>query len=456
VVALVVLCAPAEVAAQRALLVAEAEVPPALRAAVEAATGLDVVERAGLRGELRTRAAALGEDPADAAAAEALGRAHRAYLELRLGPARAAYGEALEARLGSARAPADPAWVARLLFERALVHLAAHRRQDAQRDLRGAIAIDEGFEPDREVYGAPLLEQFDRARRARLTARTIALRGVPEGATVRVDGAIAAAETEVRGEGPHLVSVTRLGSAPRSWLVTARARRTELDVALEDAPPALLARQLLEVDEAPLALWLRAARVDRVLRVRRLDDALDVTLTEAEGQVIARAVGERVEWEPRPWFVLAERLAGREVPAPLPPPVLAPAALAVAAPSTVHPREPIALRLTLRDPDAVARALRAACGASSAEAAAAERAELELRAPAAIGALGCEVHAVGPGGDVLVRRELSVDVVEAPSDDTGWWVLGGAIAAGLATAITILAVVLYEPPQRLVIGGLDP
>lgn len=456
-VALLILCAPAEVAAQRALLVAEAEVPPPLRDAIEASTGLTLVERGALRGELEARAETLGEDPAEVTATEALGRAHRAYLELRLGPARAAYREALDAWLGSERAPADPARVARLLFERALVHLAAHRRDEAQRDLRGAIAIDPELAPDREVYGAPLLTLFDRTRRARTTPRRLVLQGLEDGATARVDGAAARSPVDVHGEGPHLVTVTRLGSAPRSWLVRATGRQTVVDVALEPAPPALLAAQLLEADaDASPALLLRATGVDRVVRVRRLDDALDVTLTDADAQVLARAVGGPVDWEPRPYFVLAERLAGREVQRPPPAPALAPAALAVAAPASVHPRAAIALRITLRDPDHAARALRAACGASRAEADAAPTAELALRAPEALGALECAVRALGEDGAELVRRELSVDVVEPPSDDTGWWVLGGAVAAGVATAITILAVVLYEPPQRLVIGGLDP
>ena len=155
-----------------------------------------------------------------------------------------------------------------------------------------------------------------------------------------------------------------------------------------------------------------------------------------------------------PWYVLAERLAGREVTPPDNPDV-EPTSLAVAAPRSVHPGEEIPLRLTLADPVGLVRRLRADCDGISADEPPAPQVSLAVVAPERLGPLACSVAALDAVGGALLDRALEIDVVPIPPDDTGWWVLGASVLVAVLTAASVLAAVLYEPPQRLVIGGLD-
>ena len=433
-----------------------------LRDAIGASLEDAVLTPADLRAELRAAADTLGEDPTHATTREALEQAHRAYVELRLGPSLEAYGRALESATASTRAAADRVAIARILFERSLVHLAAQRRDDAERDLVAALQLDPTLRPDENVYGEPVRELLRRARAARTRPRAIEVQRTPDDAEVRVDGQPVAAgdSATVRGEGPHLVTVTRDGFAPRSLLVS----RGPVRVRLQAAPPALLAEQALarwgegEPSADVLAFAARAADVERVVRATRVADRIELVLSTLDSEVVRQAAGTRESWEPRPYHVLAERLAGREVEPPEPG-SLPGVSLAVAAPDEVEPGAPIRLQVSLRDPASLARVIAASCGESTMRAEPRARSLLELEAPDEEGSVGCFVSALDASESVLVRfpttdEGLLVSVAEPPPNRVIWGVLGGALAAAAIGTAIALAFVLREPQQVLVLEGL--
>lgn len=437
-----------------------------LRDALGASLQDTVLTPDDLRAQLRAAADSLGDDPTHASTREALEQAHRAYVELRLGQSAEAYGRALESATGSDRATADPIALARILFERSLVHLAAQRREDAETDLIAALQLHPELQPDEDVYGAPVRELLQRARTARPRSQRITVQRSPDDAEVRVDGRIVAngEAAEVRGPGPHLVTVTRDGHQPRSMLVTARTRASNVRVRLRRASPALLAAQALArwgegtLSDEVLRFVASSADIARVVRARRAGEQLELVLSTLDAEVVRQAAGTRESWEPRPWYVLAERLAGREVEPPEPG-SLPGVSLAVAAPDEVEPDATIRLRVTLRDPANLARAIAATCGDASTRAEPSERSVLELRAPSDEGKVGCVVSALDTTDSVLVRfpsadEGLIVGIAEPPANRVIWGVLGGALAAAAIGTAIALAFVLREPQQVLVLEGL--
>ncbi len=437
-----------------------------LRDALGASLQQPVLTPDDLRTQLRARAETLGDDPTRASTREALEEAHRAYVQLRLGQSSVAYQQALERASASERQTADPIAIARILFERALVSLAAQQRDDAQRDLVSALQLHPGFQPDENVYGEPVRELLRDARAARPRTYRLEVQREPEDATVFVDGrAVAPGErAEVHGAGLHLVTVTRDGFAPQSLLVRG-TRRPPVRVRLRAASPELLALQALQhwgdrpLTESNVAFVARAAGVERLVRARRTGDQLEVVLTTLDAEVVRQAAGTQESWEPRPFYVLAERLAGREVHPPEPG-TLPGVSLAVAAPDEVEPDSTIRLRVTLRDPASLARAIAATCGDQSTRAEPQARSVLELRAPSDEGTVGCVVSALDTTDSVLVRfpttdEGLVVGVAEPPANRVIWGVLGGALAAAAIGTAIALAFVLRDPQQVLVLEGLE-
>ena len=434
-----------------------------LRDALGASLEDTVLTPEDLRAQLRAAADALGDDPTLVSTREALESAHRAYVELRLGQSADAYGRALQSASGSDRTPADAIPIARILFERSLVHLAAQRREEAESDLIAALQLHPGLQPD-ESYGAPVRELLQRARAARPRTQRIAIQRTPEDAEVRVNGQLVpnGEVATVRGIGPHLVTATRDGLQPHSQLVRVRGRRApSIRVRLRPASPALLAAQALTRwrEGDPDSFVARAGGIERIVRVRRAGEQLELVLSTLDAEVVRQAAGTREGWEPRPYYVLAERLAGREVEAP-DPDSLPGVSLAVAAPEQVEPDALIRLRVTLRDPASLARVIAATCGDESARAEPSTRSVLELRAPAEEGEVGCVVSALDTTDSVLVRFPttddgLIVGVAEPPANRVIWGVIGGALAAAAIGTAIALAFVLREPQQVLVLEGLD-
>lgn len=461
--------------AQEVLWLVEADLSDedlaALEAALESSLDVSLVTTSEIGMRLRRLAESLGEDPAVRGADQALEQARRAYVELRLGEARSSYVQALEAVLGSARGPADPTSVATVFFERALIELAAQRRTEAISLLGIALTIDPAFAPDPEIYGPPLFRALAAARRHPRRPRSLELERAPRDALVRVDGRVAPSETvEVAGEGPHLVTAARRGHQARSLLVEVPSGGGSAAIVLRPAEDALLASQLLEIwdgewplDEEAGPLLAAASGIVNIAVVRRQGEGLLLTTSRlADGEMLRQASGSRVEWERRPYFVLAEALAGRSVE---PPPSgfgPRPVSLAVSAPASVVTGSPFVLNLTVDDPGRRVRAIRARCGESTDEVRFENTppSSIELTASEEAGAVDCEVIAFAGDGEVLVRfpdgeARLSVQI-QRRSRGRGWvwWVSGSAVV--VAAAAVVAAVLATRPREQvLVLDGLD-
>lgn len=268
-------------------------------------------------------------------AAELLLHAREAFLELRLGDAKNAYDRALDATLDDERAPAEAKRVAAIFFGRALIHLAAQKKIEAERDLLAAVTIDPALAPDPDVYGPPVLRAVDAAKRKVGAQRSFALKidRAPIDAEVRLDGALieTGATSSVRGRGPHLLTAAKPGYRPRSKLLALddRARSANEAMVLERASGALLAAQTLEVwQREPQTLsGERGAMIARCLSLAQVIEAtalesgdVDLLLRDAEsGEVLRTVRGRRVDWEPHAYAALAESLEGRTLE---PPPVI--------------------------------------------------------------------------------------------------------------------------------------
>lgn len=446
-----------------------------LRAAIEASSGLDLLDPATARDRLRALARTLATDPQSRASEEALRSAREAYVVLRLDDARAAYGRALEATLASARPAADAAAVAKIVFERALVALAAQKRTDARRDLLAAVAIDPGLVPSQDVYGPPVFRALDEARTtlARAPAARVDVDRVPADAVVRVDGVVlpAGAAASVRAGVSHLVVAERPGYVPRAlWLDAPPRTGTRLAIVLPEATGALLSAQALTAwvgPGAPIgetgALVARALGIGHVVEAAR-DGAGSIRLVRRDartGALVRSAEGGLVPWEPRPYHVLAEALEGRVVE---PPVRAASASLAASVPTEVPPAQTFALRLTLRDPTARVRALEARCGRAAARVRIAPTATgtftLPVRAPEREGTVACLLRGIDAAGRVVVSlpaagERLSLRIAERPGRPSlvgRWWFWGaiGAVAAGGVIATVVATRDEPSPRQFLV------
>ncbi len=447
---------PASAQPARALLVAR-ELPASETAAIAEALAVsleqEIVTPDGLTERLEAAASELGDDPAAGRRDAALERARAAYVQLSLARAREAYDEALAAATSSARAPASPTEVAQIVFERALVALAGQQEDVARQDFVLAATIAPELAPDPGVYGAAVLRAFATARgRARRgPRRQLAVERAPEDARVWIDGREVppGAPARVRGEGPHLVTAARPGYAARSVLVRAEGGVTSVGIVLAPAGGAQLARDALtawraageQLDAAGADVVARAAGVTRIVEARRVDAEVIALVLHAPGSAepLRSARGARRSWEPRPFHVLAEALAGRVVTAPAAPTDRAPVSLAVSAPSRVAPGEELALSLRVEDPDARLRRIHGECGdlavERALEAEAGARAlDLVMTAPEEETALRCAVRGLDVMGDTLVRfpapdQSLLVEIRPEGGDDG---VVVGLVVGALA------------------------
>ncbi|MGE0784738.1 MAG: hypothetical protein AB7S26_03545 [Sandaracinaceae bacterium] len=470
--------------AQRALLLTHDVDAPSARAlaeALHASMALDVVTVDGLTEQLRARAGELGPDPSEARLQRAEEAARAAYVQLQLGEARTAYDEAIAAATASRRSPAAADRVAQLFFERALVALAAHQDDAAAADMASATTIHPGLAPDRSVYGEPVLRALDRARaRARRgRPRRLRIERAPVDAQVLVNGDSVGEDgiAVVRGDGPHLVTASRPGYAPRSMLVRADRPETDVGVVLAAAEPALVAAEALAVWEArdgsalapdQAEVVARAAGVTRVVEATRIDDEVIELVLHAPGSAepLRSARGARHSWEPRPFHVLAEALAGRVVSAPSAEPDRAPVSLAVTAPERVPPHEEFALVLSIGDPDARLRTVRGLCGEQTVERdldATSRRRDLRLPflAPDEETELRCRVLGADVLGETIVTfptsgRPLLIGVRNEGADDgliAGLTLLGIGLAAGVAVLLGVLLAPDTGDRFRFVIDG---
>ena len=459
---------PASASDERALLLARG-LPEsdarALSRALGDATSRTIVPLDRALAELEERARSLGDDEVRARRDAALARARASYVELRLDDAREAYDAALEAELASERAAADSRTVARILFERALVLLAAQRESDAMQELRDAVILDPDLAPDPDVYGPPVFRALDRARAevGRLPPASVRVNVAPAGARVTVagrplgDDGTALVPRGIR----HLVTAEAFGHVPVSRWVTASSDEP-VSIDLARASRALVAAQALgayESDRDATAI-ARATSASLVIRATPL-------AAPAHYRLVARSLdgeertaeGGPVDWEILPYTVLAAAVTGRRIA----PPPAGDVELAVDLPQSVSLAAPIAIDVSARGGAGALRALVATCGDGRDETVVAgERnpsVELSIAAPASPGHVDCSVFAVDEVGRVRGRAPADgpfrVLVAEPQSWYAQWYVwtaVGVAVLGGAALAL-LLTRDDANGPEMLVIGG---
>ena len=456
------------VEAGRALFVAD-RVPDddagALARALGDATSRAIVPLARALAELEESARSLGEDAAGTRRDAALARARASYVELRLDAAREAYDEALEAELSSDRAAADAPTVSRLLFERALVLLAAQREDQAMEELRNAVLLDPDLAPDPDVYGPPVFRALDRARAdvARAPETTVRVDVAPPDARVLVAGRPAGDDVSVTlpRAARYLVTVDRFGHVPVSrWVTTTNDEPVSIELARASRPlTAAQALHAFQSDRDPTAI-ARAISASLVIRATAL-------ATPAHYRLVARSLdgeersaeGGPVDWEIIPYSVLAAAIAGREIA----PPPAADIRLAVDVPDSVSLAAPIALDVSAHGGGDALRSLVATCGGQRDDADVRGQqdpsVELRVAAPSSPGHVDCSVFAVDEVGRVRGRAPADgafrVLVAEPDAWYAQWyvWTLVGAAVIGGAALALLLARGDGNEPETLLIGG---
>jgi hypothetical protein len=434
-----------------------------------------IVRRDEAKRELARISESLGEDP-ERAFQRHLELARKNFLELQLGASEQAYTQALEILLANDRRPASAERVARVAFERALVALAAQKRAGAERELSSTLSLDPAFSPDPNQYGPPVLRAVEAARRVQERAPAISLKieRAPPEAIVRLDGKLVAeGETvAVRGRGPHLLTAELDGFRARSELLffDPKKRETRAAVVLERASGALLAAQVLAAWKSESLSSELALGVARVLGLKEIIEAhtrenqtIDLVLRDvARGAVLRSVSGRRVDWEPWPFAVLTESLAGRVLDRQT-------LTMTLSAPAQVEPSSSMSLAVQLEDSASRVRFLSAECGPSRAklELAAGHSSGthvLSLFAPEEENELPCSVLGIDATGATIVRappaeERLLVQVAELPGSP--WyarWYVWTALAVALAGGITggVLATREAPDPQNVLVLDVLP
>ena len=392
-----------------------------------------------------------------------------AYLNLRLGDAARAFGQALRLTAGPDATIASEEDIGRLLFGRGLVHLAATRESDALEDLWLAQRMRPRFRPDPREYGPPILRAMARARQLDRSARQVRLEVdcVPVDASVLVDGRpVASGEGIALASGRrHLLLASRVGYAPEiRWLdVPADGPAREVVVLRKLEGPALAAQIVALREGRQTSTDAPSARLrDALVRALGASGSIEASSEEASIRLVHRnaqgstqreAVGSRVSWEAEPYTMLAASLAGRVLEPPAPSAV----ALTVAAPSRVALGEDIEIQTRLVDREQRVEAVVAHCDELRAREPASEVVSLVLSAPEEPVDLRCHVRAVDQESRILARSpeifEVAVDTVGSTPWYARWYVWGTVaviVGAGIAAAVLLSQ---QEPENVLVLRG---
>jgi hypothetical protein len=264
---------------------------------------LEVVDETRVRVLLSEQAAALPPDRAAEAAGAAIDEAEAAWADLRLEPARERVQGALAGLLGAPRPP-PVTLVARALFVRSLIDDAAGRRTEAARALEAALVLDGALAASPDRHGPPVQRAVEAARKRgpRAADATLRIAGLPAGATVEVDGAARSEGDVAVASGPHLVVARAIGYRPRALLVEVSGT-TAPAIALEPAPPALAASQVLEALAAGAATAALLRVAARALGIPRVMEAASTERGRIEIRVWS-AAGARLATLPDPRHAL--------------------------------------------------------------------------------------------------------------------------------------------------------
>lgn len=207
-------------------------------------------------GAARIAAAARSSDERKRVEAEvgkarrALERARDAYRQLNFAEAIAILNQAQAALFEVASLPPHVELLGELAFQRGLNHLAQKDEPSARQALATATFLGHAGPKGGQV--PPEVETFCSEARTALASEpvgSLSLTSRPSGARISLDGkpvGVTPATVEA-GPGLHYLRLERTGQQPKAVFQRVTAAKVEaVEIFLDDAPPALLAQQLLE------------------------------------------------------------------------------------------------------------------------------------------------------------------------------------------------------------------
>ena len=221
----------------------------------------------------------------------------------------------------------------------------------------------------------------------------------------------------------------------------------QVSKAIASALPTELALQLAKIANVP-EVFEATTRDDGQIELRR------IRVEDEEVTVSVR--GQRLSWEPWPFALLSEALAGRTLERPDPKALI----LALSAPTRVNATEEIEVLVQIRDTAAELRGLRAKCGDE-------ERFQkiqgikegalsLSLKAPSERTEIECTIVGLDETGKILISsppKDRPVSVIVDDPRSTPWygrWYVWSAIVGAVAAGGVGAAYFSFrgEPPEE--------
>ena len=402
----------------------------------------------------------------DKAFMDQLRRARRAFLSLKIGRAQNAYQKALKEVFNHPLSIPNTETLSRVYFEKSQVSQAKQKNNQAKRELRLAVSLNPKLRPDPDRYGPPVIRAVQNAvkNQRRSTKYRVSVNRAPADAKVFLNGRAVPSDgmIEIRGRGPHLLTAERIGYRAYVKLIDLNGQKEqEIALVLKATEGPVLAQQILrkwlpkgavtkktEVNiDGDLALQLaRVAQLPFVVEAQASTDGhVELRLTKSSDGEIERSVrGRQLDWEPWPFAVLTEAIAGRTLERP----DLDALLLAVSAPSRVNAKEKIEVLVQIRDSASQLRRLEAKCGKEVAQQKIAGIKEgalsFSLEAPMDEDEVTCQVNGFNEEGKSIVVAPPADNPLKIAIDDPiarpwysrwyVWTVIIAAVAAGGAGA----------------------
>jgi hypothetical protein len=362
---------------------------------------------------------------------EQLWQARRAFVNLNLKRANNAYTNALKEVFNHPLSIPDAKLLARVYFEKSQISKAKRNMKQAHRELRLAMTLSPKFRPDPDRFGPPAIRSAQAVKRSLQKDKKyrIQVNRAPFDAQVYLNGKVIDGKSVqiLQGTGPHLLTAERVGYQAYIRLIDLKDEQDqELSLVMKEAIGPVLAQQVLgqwlpagaaaRPSQADLdhSLALQLAKISGmgfVIEAASSSDAhVELKLSRTQTAEIERSVrGRRMDWEPWPYAVVSEALAGRTVERP----DLNALMLALSGPSRVNANDDIELIVQIRDSASQLRGLKAQCG---------EHSRQQKIAGIKEGALSLSLKAPDHRTDVFCQvfgmDDTDQEIVMAPPKDT--------------------------------------
>ena len=447
-----------------------------IKAAITRSTKVELVEPQALRPEVVKLADKVAKID-DKVFRTQLRRARDFYVNLKLGQSNRAYERALKELFEHPLSLPNTKTLARIYFEKSQISQSRRNPGKAKSELSLAVQLNPKLEVSPNEYGPPVIRALNTEKRRFQSRKKLAIQinRAPGDAVVFVNGRKLGPDgkIQVRGRGPHLVTARRLGFQSYIKLQSVRSASQEIALVMKPAEGPVLAQQLLrnwtpegQVSKAiasalPTELALQLAKIANVPEVfeatTRDDGQIELRRIRVEDEEVTVSVrGQRLSWEPWPFALLSEALAGRTLERPDPKALI----LALSAPTRVNATEEIEVLVQIRDTAAELRGLRAKCGDE-------ERFQkiqgikegalsLSLKAPSERTEIECTIVGLDETGKILISsppKDKPVSVIVDDPRSTPWygrWYVWSAIVGAVAAGGVGAAYFSFrgEPPEE--------